>query len=1021
MDRYYKKNRCTVYTEKKREIILKNAESCEQFQKMTAAVQAKADKYLGYLDKFYDMIIAEGLPRWYFIGAQRDLERFKCRYCGVDISAEYGLYGWKTDPLNHEWKVQCPGCLRWFPSNDFGGYYRLGLDEHGIFNPELARAKNDALVADGKDGYLKNLLYPEKGDGWGVDDGFGYRTGIIYPNGAVEMHTYIAYYIHEGLWNCADSVNNALYTFRDAYLCTGEIKYGRAGAILLDRIADFYPGYEYFMWHDFRDDLYRGKIKDCIWECFISAEFCLSYDALFPAYEDTEVIEYLRGKSERFKLDNPKNSAAAIRKNIENGILKTVFESAVDKKICGNFGMTQHAVTAAAVVLDTMPETGEWLDWVMAAGEANPSGTCENPPKLRGGNVLAQLTEIVDRDGMGNESSPGYNNLWNTELIGMAELLYNYDKYPSADLYKNPKFMRMFYPQVPLILADYYTAQIADSGGTANAGFCFTARQAVTAFRKTGNPIFAQALYLINGRSVEGLTEGINAEDPKKIQTDVLNVIKEHGELNTGSEMLTGYGFAVLRDGTQGDFWMYFGTADMHGHSDSLNLGIDAYGLNMAPDLGYPEETACQPNRVQWVSATISHNTVTVDEQVQVKYRAGKRGYPLHFDDSGRVKLMDIKQIDTYVQTDEYRRTVVMIKVDDMVSYGIDFFRVTGGNDHIFSFHSQSDQIYETENLSLVPQETGTYADAGVPWGQDPDTDDTKWNPNDLRYPAGYTWLDQVRRADSPGSGFSVDFAVTDFKQVLKDGGNLHLRMTQLNDFELSEVSVVRGRPPAKPSNPKALEYVLARRTGENLDSLFTTVFEPYKDSRYIAKIENVPVKLIKSGNQQHSAVKAVKVTHQNGRADYIVYASDNTAAYRVDDLFDFRGFVGVYIDSSTPYRYVNDGDILFDKINKPGAYTGKVISFTREMSFENAIQISAEQSVDISELPGKYIYVENDGVQNGVYRIEKAKTLEDGSIMLDTGKVSLINGFIDRNDYSKGYTYNISPEQKYRIPLPRE
>jgi hypothetical protein len=63
--------------------------------------------------------------------------------------------------------------------------------------------------------------------------------------------------------------------------------------------------------------------------------------------------------------------------------------------------------------------------------------------------------------------------------------------------------------------------------------------------------------------------------------------------------MMTGYGFAAVRDGelnssegnTQRDFSIYFGIGSGHGHNDALNLGIDAFGLNMAPDLGYPEYT----------------------------------------------------------------------------------------------------------------------------------------------------------------------------------------------------------------------------------------------------------------------------------------------------------------------------------------------------------------------------------------------------------------------------------------------
>jgi len=970
------KTRATIYTPEKRAIMMENAQSAP-FREEAERTAAKADFYADRIGTLYDMVVAEGLPRYYAVGSSRDPNSHRCKYCGTDVHEEYGRYSWKTDPFGHPWKLQCPACGRWFPSNDFAGYYQLGLDEHGVFQPALAREKNDALVAAGEDGYLKNILYPEKGEGWGVDDGFGYFPGNTYDNGVAEKHIYIGVYIHDGIWSGAawheDSVRDALNVLRNAYLYTGEAKYGRAGAILLDRIADFYPDYDWGLWKSFRDDGFSGSILDPVWSNYLATEFCLAYDAFFPMYDDPELIAYLSAKSAQYQQENPKDSGAALRLNVENGILRPVFRLAVIRQHNGNFGITQQTAVAAAVALDTMPETGEWLDWVMATGA---------------GDVAAKLIDVVDRDGMGDEASPSYNSIWVDYLIDIAQLLDGYDTYPSMDLYKNPKFVQMLRAQLPVVLANYYTAQIGDAGGAASTGFTLGANLAITAYRHTGDPAFAQFLYLVNGNSVEGLSEGIGVKDPLKIQSDVQSVIDEYGELNLPSQMMAGYGFAALRNGPKSDFWMYFGSTHGHGHCDSLNLGFDAYGLNMAPELGYPEATGTLPSRAQWVHATISHNTVVVDGKVQLENRAVRQGRPLHFDDGGRVKLMDVDESMAYPQTSEYRRTLVMVEVDGEVSYGVDFFRVVGGDDHIYSFHSQSDEIFETEGLALVPQESGTYAGPDVPWGPDPDTVDSQWRDNDLRYPAGFTWLDQVRRAPNPGGDFAVDFAVKDFRKVLKDSAGLHLRMTQLNGFALSEVALARGTPPKLPGNPAALEYVLARRQGRNLDSLFTTVYEPYKGERYIAKLEAAA----------EGSGKKVTVTHVSGRIDVIRYRTE-------------EGFVSVEIyapDGSLDYRYVNDALV----------YTGKVLSFTKELSLENSIRVSMEQAVDTAALAGQYIYVENDGQQSGAYRIESAGALEDGSLLLDIGQVSPIRGLRGQRRTGR-YVYNIKAGQRFRIPMP--
>jgi hypothetical protein len=229
----------------------------------------------------------------------------------------------------------------------------------------------------------------------------------------------------------------------------------------------------------------------------------------------------LSNKSIQLHQDNPKDSAEAIRKNVEDGILREIFKAAVDSKIVGNFGMAQLTVATAAMAMDTMPETGEWLDWVMQ------SGVPDSVPCL-GGNFMNQLVNVVDRNGMGNEASPGYNSLWLTQLLGVAELLSDYEAYPDVNLYKNPKFVNMFTSQLPLIMAGYYTAQIGDSGGTASTEFMLDKDTAITGFKRLGDPRLAQFAYMANGNTVEGIHDIITEKDPEKIKNDILACINTY-------------------------------------------------------------------------------------------------------------------------------------------------------------------------------------------------------------------------------------------------------------------------------------------------------------------------------------------------------------------------------------------------------------------------------------------------------------------------------------------------------------
>ena len=1001
----------TIYTEEKRRALRHNAAHDPAVKASAEKVCREAEAYLKKLDTLYDMIVSEGLFRYYLAGHTQDPKRTCCRHCGGDIAKAAGLYGWVIDPLADPWKVKCPICGSRFPANDFGSYYALGLDKKGVFSRERAQQRHMELFGGlAGTGYLKNELHPEKDPAWGIDDGYGCDRAFDRGHGY-----YIAMYLHTVMYGNGSSLSGpvpiALTAFRDAYLYTGDIRYGRAGAILLDRVADFYPDYDWYQWHDLRGEEYRGNILDPAWSCFLATLYAQCYDAFFPVYDDPELIAFLSAKAAQQGLANPKLSADDLRFNAEEGILRTVFRDSVRCKIAGNFGMTQSAVATAAVALNTLPETKQWLDWVLGAGDI-VTNCGPTPPDRTGGNLLAQLTDVVDRDGMGNESAPGYNRLWISQLLQVAQVLEGYQLYPAADLYKHPKFRKMLYAQLPVIMGGSYTAHIGDAGSCGGVFITPDEELLIAGFMSTNDPVFAQALYLKHGNTVKGLRYPDSCPDPSRLEADVDAVIAKRGKFYLGSTLQSGYGLMALRNGSR-DIWMYSGSTSGHGHCDGLNLGMDAFGLNMLPDLGYPRHTGPEHNRIQWVASTISHNTVVVDTEAQL--RSQDRGLPLHFDDGGWVRLMDADKHKVYPQTDTYRRTVVMVDVDDTVSYGIDFFRVVGGSDHLYSFHAMSHEIAHTEGLHLVKQESGTYAGPEIPYGPDPSPlSGVSWDHNVFTYPDGYTWLDQVEKDLSPERQFAVDFAITDYRKLLEDPNGLHLRLTMLCSTPLDEVSIANGYPPAKAENLQpCLKYLLARHKGG--DTLFTSVLEPYRTKRYIRSIEAAPV------TPEDPTVRAVKITLKSGRVDYVVYAPDQETEYTVDSRFRFRGFIGVasFSDGRLTRGYLHDGSTLTGAITgKCPAVTGTVADFTRQMSLDNTIEISPAQQTDPAALAGKYIFIENDGEKSAVYRILKAAPLESGNLLLDIGDISPIRQYKDRFAPEEGFLYDIEKGQPFRIPL---
>ena len=142
-------------------------------------------------------------------------------------------------------------------------------------------------------------------------------------------------------------------------------------------------------------------------------------------------------------------------------------------------------------------------------------------------------------------------------------------------------------------------------------------------YQRTGRAEFAQFVYFLNGNKTDGLhTDIFTIRIQQRFKLQIQDAIDTYGEYPfDASDQIGGYGFSILRDGslykdkdTQRDFWMYYGKGSGHGHPDLLNLGIHAYGLDLAPDLGYPRVMDGGDEVQNWGYTSINHNLVVVDE-----------------------------------------------------------------------------------------------------------------------------------------------------------------------------------------------------------------------------------------------------------------------------------------------------------------------------------------------------------------------------------------------------------------------
>src|SRR5215203_273712 len=128
------------------------------------------------------------------------------------------MYRWKMDAWKHPWKVRCPNCEELFPKNDFHAFYKSGLDEHGVFNPQKA---DRSLLFNAEHNDPNDPLHR-----FGVDDGEGYLEGD-------KRWRFIGAYLIYGQFH--QRVQAGIKKLSAAFVLTGDKRYAHKAAVLLDR------------------------------------------------------------------------------------------------------------------------------------------------------------------------------------------------------------------------------------------------------------------------------------------------------------------------------------------------------------------------------------------------------------------------------------------------------------------------------------------------------------------------------------------------------------------------------------------------------------------------------------------------------------------------------------------------------------------------------------------------------------------------------------------------------------------
>ena len=785
-------------------------------------------------EQLWKLMFGATIPRSWMVWSNGN-----CPACNKPVP----MYDWKIDAIKKPWKVTCPhaDCAQVFPKNDFAKFHESGLDAHGIFDPKKA---DRAL--------LFNAEHPDKSDPlhtFGVDDG----TGYVNQNG--KHWRFIPAYLVYGQWKQA--VHRGIRSLATAYVVTGDPVYAHKCAILLDRVADVYPTFDFktqgILYESVRADGYVSVWHDATIE---TREMTLAYDAIRDAIDkDAELVKFLVEKSKQFDTPTKKASGADVRSNIETRILKDAIANR--HKIYSNY--PQEFLTKAVIMTA--------LDW----------------PNNRE-DVFAMLYAVIEKttavDGTtGEKGLAGYSSY---AAQRFAEFLGYYarmdEQFLPEMIRRHPRLPQMwrFFIDTWSANNEYYPLS-GDTGHFAGpqvdyVGVSFLEDQGVGAtghmsgvavpsmysflwqlYNATKDPAFAQVVYHRNKGKLDGLPFDLFQTDPEAFQRELKSVIDQHGAaIRKTSTNKTQWHLALLHSGKgpkSRTLWLDYDTWGGHGHADGMNLGLFAKGLDLMPDFGYPpvQFGGWESARANWYKSTFAHNTVTVNGALQPNGAAPGATTLWASGEGFSAVGASAPGLNPGVTT-RFERTVALIDVSDDDAYALDIFRVAGGTDHVKFYTTHFGALSPLGSLALQPA-------------------------TDFAHPQ----MRNVRVSRKPQPGWAVELNVEDrYKLLPPDAKDVRVRYTDFTtgaDGYTCEGWVVAGSftSTAEAWVPRGM----TRRPGG--ESTFVTIVEPYSGEKpLIAKAIRVPMAT------DSSVALVLELT--DGRSDVLV-SNDTGGAVTIESL----------------------------------------------------------------------------------------------------------------------------------------
>ncbi|HOZ48381.1 MAG TPA: heparinase II/III family protein [Candidatus Hydrogenedentes bacterium] len=737
------------------------------------------------------------------------------------------MYNWKMDAMGEPWKVRCPHCNEAFPKNDFQAFYRSGLDAHGVFDP----AKADRSL-------LFNTEHPNEGDplrAFGVDDGEGYVEGDNHWR-------FIGAYLIYGQWKQA--VVGGIRVLSAAYLLTGNAEYAHNAAVMLDRVADLYPTFDFgkqALVYEVPGD--RGYVSTWHDACEETRELAMAYDMIFEALpQEDALVAFLSRKAAEYGIENPKASFADIQRNIENRILRDAIANR--PKITTNYPRTEIAVA---------------ILWAILGWDENRDAFWNE--------VTPMLERATAVDGITGEKGLAGYACFTIQALGMflAEFTKSDPSFLPTLLQKQPRLRETFRFHIDTRCLGRYYPLSGDTGWFAGpmedyvgvnflkpgcseksfSGWTLAPPSMFTfmwdLYTHTGDPAYVQTLYVANGSSYGGVPHDLYAHDSEAVQRGVQEVIvREGAEIRLGSVNKTQWHLAILRSGEGAHaraLWLDYDSGGGHGHQDGMNLGFFTLGLDVMPEFGYPpvQYGGWGSPRARWYTMTAAHNTVAVDG---ANSASGAGETTLWAD--GRLFHAIGASGPALNGGNRYDRTVALIDISPEACYAFDVFRVANGADHTKFFHSHFGEV-STSGLNLESVDD---------YGHD-------------------TQMRHFRADPAPQLGWSAEWHIEDHYDLLPEDRDMRVRYVDFTsgaEAGLCEAWIVSGS--FNSTKESWIPRVFTRRRsheGEDLKSTFVALIEPCTGESAIASARRV------TDGLPSDAHVVLEVKLRDGRTDIIM------------------------------------------------------------------------------------------------------------------------------------------------------